>query len=211
MGIKEEKALIRQEIRARRSALTDTMLLKIGKDIPDLIFSVDDPDLEAKLGSVKTVALYRSTQGELPVDELAKALIKKGIRVCFPKIENGGMNFYYFPSLEGKYFAEGAYGIAEPAEGLEKAEPADIDMNTRMTVDKDIVDNTAVAAAADHRCTGYVDKEVFDNIGRREHIVEINANAPLLFITSDIVQVILLNQIPAHCTISTGINRPGIV
>ena len=128
MGIKEDKALIRQEIRARRSALTDTMLLKIGKDIPDLVFSVDDPDLEAKLGSAKTVALYRSSQGELPVDELAKSLIKKGIKVCFPKIENGEMNFYYCPSLEGKYFTEGAYGISEPAEGLEKSEPGDIDI-----------------------------------------------------------------------------------
>ena len=128
MGIKEEKALIRQEIRARRNALPDGMLLKISRDIPDLVFSVDDEDFKARLSKAKTVALYRASQGELPVDELAKSFIKKGIRVCFPKIEEGEMNFYYCPSLDGKNFEVGAYGISEPAAGLEKAEPADIDI-----------------------------------------------------------------------------------
>ena len=128
MDISEEKKLIRQEIRARRNALTDTMLLRIAKDIPDLVFSVGDEDFMARLGKAKTVALYRSNAGEIPVDELTKALIKKGKKVCFPKIEDGEMRFYYCPSLEGKFFETGAYGITEPAAGLEKAEPADIDI-----------------------------------------------------------------------------------
>ena len=38
------------------------------------------------------------------------------------------MNFYYCPSLEDKYFETGAYKISEPASGLEKAEPRDIDI-----------------------------------------------------------------------------------
>ena len=128
MGIKEEKALIRQEIRSRRCALPDEVLLKVAKDIPDLLFSVDDPDLKSRLANSKVVALYRSCKGELPLDELAKLLIRKGIKVCFPKIENGEMNFYYCPSLEGKYFVSGEYGITEPAQGLEKASPEDIDI-----------------------------------------------------------------------------------
>ena len=128
MSIKEEKALIRQEIRARRSALTDTMLLKIGRDIPEMFFSVDDEDFAARLSKAKTVALYRASQGELPADDLAKAFIKKGIKVCFPKIEDGAMNFYYCASLEGKLFEQGAYGIEEPVAGLEKVLPADIDI-----------------------------------------------------------------------------------
>ena len=128
MGIKEEKALIRQEIRARRSALTDTMLLKIGRDIPEMVFSVDDEDFASRLSKAKVVALYRASQGELPVDDLAKAFIKKGIKVCFPKTEDGVMNFYFCPSMEGKLFETGAYGIEEPVAGLEKASPEDIDI-----------------------------------------------------------------------------------
>lgn len=128
MSIKEEKRLIRQEIRSRRNALPESMLLKIGRDLPEMIFSVDDPDFTSRLEKADTVALYRASGGEIPVDELAKALIKKGIRVCFPKVEDGAMNFYYCPSLEDKYFEEGAYNILEPASGLEKAEPEDIDI-----------------------------------------------------------------------------------
>jgi 5-formyltetrahydrofolate cyclo-ligase len=104
------------------------MLLKIGKDLPDMVLSLDDPDFTSRLERAKTVALYRAADGELPVDDLARALIKKGIRVCFPKIEDGSMNFYYCPSLEDKYFETGAYKISEPAAGLEKAEPGDIDI-----------------------------------------------------------------------------------
>lgn len=128
MGIKEEKALVRQEIRARRRAIPETMLLKIGRDLPDMVMTLDDPDFASRMERAGTVALYRAAGGELPVDDLAKALIKKGIRVCFPKIEDGAMNFYYCPSLEDKYFEEGAYNIFEPASGLEKAEPKDIDI-----------------------------------------------------------------------------------
>ena len=128
MNISEEKRLIRDEIRSRRRAIPEAMLLKIGKDLPDMVLSLDDPDFTSRLERAKTVALYRAADGELPVDDLARALIKKGIRVCFPKIEDGSMNFYYCPSLEDKYFEMGAYKISEPAAGLEKAEPGDIDI-----------------------------------------------------------------------------------
>ena len=128
MDIREEKKIIRQEIRARRDALPEEMLLKIAKELPDMLFAVDDPDLEARLAKAETIALYRAAGGELPVDGLAKALIKKGIKVCFPKIKDGKMDFYCCPSLEGKYFEEGMYHIPEPVSGLEKVPAESIDI-----------------------------------------------------------------------------------
>lgn len=128
MDISEEKARIRKEIRKRRSAIPQDVLAGIGKDLPDFIFSITDDELMSKLGNAKRIALYRSYKGEVPVDGLAEAFMSKGIRCCFPRIEDGEMVFYDCGSLADENFEVSSMGIKEPVAAAAPVALKDIDV-----------------------------------------------------------------------------------
>ena len=128
MNIEEEKSKIRKEIKRRRNELSSEVLAKIEKELPDFIAAIDDSELRKELKNAKRVALYRSFKGEVPVDGLAKTLMTKGIKCCFPRVENDGIVFYDCISLGKDEFEESSLGIKEPVDGKTPVDPKDIDV-----------------------------------------------------------------------------------
>lgn len=127
MSISEEKKAVRAEIRRRRLQLDDEFLDQVNRDLPGEVFSLDDTDLKARLKSSKRIALYRSSQGEVPADGLAQAFMKKGKICCFPRIEGDDMVFCDCKDLE-KDFVKGAFGIEEPKADKAPVSPDSIDI-----------------------------------------------------------------------------------
>jgi len=128
MNITEEKAKIRKEIRRRRREISSNALREINKNLPDFIFSIDDEELQTRLSSAKRVALYRAIDGEVPVDGLAEALIERGIKCCFPRIEGDKMVFADCESLSDKEFSISSLKIQEPLSEKPAVDPKDIDV-----------------------------------------------------------------------------------
>lgn len=128
MNISEEKAKIRKEMKRRRSELSSDTLSRIDASLPDLIFSIDDEDLQDTLRSAKRIALYRAFKGEVPVDGLARSFMKRGIKCCFPRILDGSMIFCDCDELDGDEFEISSLGIKEPAASAEAVDPSSIDV-----------------------------------------------------------------------------------
>ena len=128
MDIKEEKYGIRKEIIRRRSSLSSKVLNEIERSLPAFISGIEDDELQRRLGNAKRIALYRSFNGEVPVDGLARDFMAKGIRCCFPRIENGSMSFFDCESLEDGEFVTSSIGIKEPAPGKPEASGRSIDV-----------------------------------------------------------------------------------
>ena len=128
MDIKEEKSGIRKEIIRRRSSLSSKVLNEIERSLPAFISGIEDDELQRRLGNAKRIALYRSFNGEVPVDGLARDFMAKGIRCCFPRIENGSMSFFDCESLEDGEFVTSSIGIKEPAPGKPEASGRSIDV-----------------------------------------------------------------------------------
>ncbi len=128
MDINEEKTRIRKEIKRRREAIPSKILSDIEKLLPEFISSIEDEELRTRLGKAERIALYRSFKGEVPVDGLAKFFMKRGIRCCFPRIENGNMSFYDCESLLDDEFETSSFGIKEPFGNGSKADPKSIDV-----------------------------------------------------------------------------------
>lgn len=128
MNITEEKAKIRKEIRRRRREISSNALREINKNLPDFIFSIDDEELQTRLSSAKRVALYRAIDGEVPVDGLAETLMERGIKCCFPRIEDDKMVFADCESLSDKEFSISSLKIQEPLPEKPAVDPKDIDV-----------------------------------------------------------------------------------
>ncbi len=128
MNITEEKAKIRKEIRRRRREISSNALREINKNLPDFIFSIDDEELQTKLSGAKRVALYRAIDGEVPVDGLAKTLMERGVKCCFPRIEDDKMVFADCESLSDKEFSISSLKIQEPLPEKPAVDPKDIDV-----------------------------------------------------------------------------------
>lgn len=128
MDISEEKKVIRAEIRRRRLQLDDEFLSELEIEIPEYIFSLEDDEFKSRLKSAKRIALYRAAGGEVPLDELAKALMKKGKICCFPRLDGDEMVFCDCDSLDEKCFTKGPYGIKEPSGSISPVDPGSIDI-----------------------------------------------------------------------------------
>ena len=72
--------------------------------------------------------MYRAFKGEVPVDGLAQYFMDKGIRCCFPRIENDSMIFCDCGSLSDNEFEISPIGIKEPSASKPEVEPEDIDI-----------------------------------------------------------------------------------
>lgn len=128
MNIAEEKARIRKEIKKRRAELPSDVLSEIEKILPEFVFAIDDEELISALKGAKRVALYRAVRGEVPVDGLAEALMAKGVKCCFPRVENGDMVFCDCSSLSDGEFEVSSYGIREPRSSKAAVDPQGIDV-----------------------------------------------------------------------------------
>ena len=128
MDASEKKAGIRKEIIKRRTALSSKVLSDIDKSLPDFICEIEDENLQKALRKAKRIALYRSFKGEVPVDGLAEYFIDKGIKCCFPRIEDGNMVFYDCETLSDSEFEVSSLGIKEPFASGSEAGSESIDI-----------------------------------------------------------------------------------
>lgn len=128
MNVNEEKARIRKEIRRRRELLSSSVLSDIEKTLPEFISAIDDSELKKELKNAKRIALYRSINGEVPVDGLAEFFMSQGKKCCFPRIENNTMVFCDCDSLEDGEFDQSSIGIKEPVSTKSAVDPKDIDV-----------------------------------------------------------------------------------
>ena len=127
MDVKAEKARIRKEIKRRREMLSSSVLSDIEKTLPEFISAIDDSELKNELKKAKRIALYRSVNGEVPVDGLAEFFMSQGKKCCFPRIENDVMVFCDCDDLT-KDFEQASFGIKEPVKSLAAVDPKDIDV-----------------------------------------------------------------------------------
>ena len=128
MDVKEEKARIRKEIKRRRSLLSASVLSDIEKTLPEFVSAIDDSELKKELKIAKRIALYRSVNGEVPVDGLAEFFMSQGKKCCFPRIENDTMVFCDCDSLKDDEFDQSSFGIKEPASSKPVVDPKSIDV-----------------------------------------------------------------------------------
>ena len=128
MNVNEEKARIRKEIRRRRELLSSSVLSDIEKTLPEFISAIDDSELKKELKNAKRIALYRSINGEVPVDGLAEFFMSQGKKCCSPRIENNTMVFCDCDSLEDGEFDQSSIGIKEPVSTKSAVDPKDIDV-----------------------------------------------------------------------------------
>lgn len=109
-----DKSKVRSEIRARLELLDEDFINETAADLPDMLFDVEE--FAGEISRAKRIALYRPIKGEMPIDALALRLLSMGKTICYPKIEDGVMNFYDVDSLDASCFTEGKYGILEPSD-----------------------------------------------------------------------------------------------
>ena len=128
MNIDEEKKKIRKEIKRRRRELSPKVLSEIDKSLPEFISAIDDAELAKKLKNAKRIALYRSFDGEVPMDSLARFFMGKGIKCCFPRIDDNEMVFCDCESLDDSGFEVSSLGIKEPVSTKVPVAPKDIDV-----------------------------------------------------------------------------------
>jgi 5-formyltetrahydrofolate cyclo-ligase len=128
MDVKEEKARIRKEIKRRRALLSSSVLSDIEKTLPEFVSAIDDSELKKELKIAKRIALYRSVNGEVPVDGLAEFFMSQGKKCCFPRIENDTMVFCDCDSLKDDEFDQSSFGIKEPASSKPVVDPKSIDV-----------------------------------------------------------------------------------
>lgn len=128
MNNEDEKAKIRKEIKRRRLELSSKTLSEIGATLPEFIGAIEDDELQSELRKAKRIALYRSINGEVPVDSLAESFMAKGIKCCFPRTDNDNMVFCDCNSLEDSEFEKSSFGIKEPLSSMEAVAPEDIDV-----------------------------------------------------------------------------------
>ena len=128
MSISEEKKAVRTEIRRRLKQLDDEFLKTVEKELPEDIAGFDDELFKERFKTAKRIALYRSFGGEMPCDGLAKALMKKGMKCCFPRIEGDNMVFCDCDGLDDSFFEDGTYSIKEPVKSMAPVDPESIDI-----------------------------------------------------------------------------------
>ncbi len=112
----EEKQKLRRMYLAQRAALSEDTRADISAHICDALLQ------SAWYKSADTVLCYAASGSEISVDAIAKAALKDGKTVCFPRCldKNGSMRFYTVHALSD--LTVGMYGIKEPGEHTALAE-----------------------------------------------------------------------------------------
>lgn len=115
------KKEMRAFVRARISEIPESK--RLSEDAVIYKNAMSLPEWEA----AKSVFVYVGIGCEVRTDTLIEKLISDGKRVCVPLCrENGVMDAVYIPSLD--FLKPGRYGIPEPQECGEKAQPEELDI-----------------------------------------------------------------------------------
>ena len=126
INIKEEKALLRAEMKNRREAVPVCTRKAYSLDLC--------AKLEERIASLRkgkahfTVAAYLATQDEIDVDPLISRLAQSGVRIAVPRWE-GKTRTYALARLDAapNTLAPGRFGIRESGPSAEPLLPADVD------------------------------------------------------------------------------------
>lgn len=114
------KMAIRQELRERRKALTETSYAEKSKIIREKLES-----LEAFREATK-ILVYLSNEEEVDTKELVKDCVRTGRRVYAPKVE--GDSLIICPVQDWQELKPGAFGILEPCQTIDAEHPAEMDL-----------------------------------------------------------------------------------
>ena len=116
--MKEEKARLRAEIKSRIAVLDEEYLRESDRGIRENVLNM--PQLE----TARTVFAYLSVERECDTRRIVDELLCNGRRVALPRSRKGGvMDFALYDGT----LAEGMYGIPQPPDRAETAEPAEGD------------------------------------------------------------------------------------
>ena len=116
-----DKADLRRELRDRLR----TMKPLVRAQEEDLVNAaiVSDPDWQA----AGTVLVFKAVRTELSVVSATNEAMRRGIRVCFPKV-GPGRSLSLHQVTDWNQLAPGAYNIPEPVEACPVVSPASIDV-----------------------------------------------------------------------------------
>lgn len=119
----EEKARVRAELRARRSALAAEDVQARGARIQARVLATEE------FRRARTVALYAALPGEVPTTALLAAALADGKRVAYPVVPTAGrvLTFHAVESA-GHLLPAGRMQIPEPVPGRPEVALASIDV-----------------------------------------------------------------------------------
>lgn len=115
-----DKAALRQDLRARRQALTSGELTRAAERATGNL--LDEPGWKA----ARTVALHIAVRGELPTAALLAAAWDGGKRVALPRMTAGGMELRLVSP--GEALVAGPHGIPEPSADAPLVSPSELDL-----------------------------------------------------------------------------------
>lgn len=117
--MKEDKARLRREIKAKIAALDEKYLRESDRGIRENVLSLPE------LRSARTVFAYLSVDRECDTRRIVGHLLEAGRPVALPRSRRGGvMDFALYDGT----LAEGLYGIPQPPDEAEMAEPGEGDL-----------------------------------------------------------------------------------
>ena len=114
---KEEKNLLRKEIRELRKARTDDEIHAMSRSVTEQVLKLSEYQ------KAEILYAYMDCKHEVETRDLIRSAWAEGKRVAVPKVQGQEMRFYYITSFE-EDLEEGSFGIQEPRAG-EAAEAED--------------------------------------------------------------------------------------
>ncbi len=115
--VREKKNAIRAEYKARRRDMDKSLRKERDKKICDYALGL------VSYRYAEYVLLYAATEDEIDIYEIARAALKQGKKIAFPRCrkEDHTMKYHIVESLDQLY--PDSYGIAEPSEDLPVYDP----------------------------------------------------------------------------------------
>ncbi len=107
MDTADDKARLRSEMRARRSALTTQALAEASASLVRRLSAVP------VLAKARRIAAYRAVRGEITLDTLIDS--ERWATFTLPRVI--GTNLEFVARCEGQSFSTGSFGIPEPTDG----------------------------------------------------------------------------------------------
>lgn len=116
-----DKAALRADIRARVDALRKPVRA-MEEDLVNAAIIADED-----WAAADTVLLYRALPNELSVTSLGNDALRRGKRVCFPKVQPGrALSLHHV--ADWAQMEPGAYGIMEPTDDCPLVTPMGVDV-----------------------------------------------------------------------------------
>jgi 5-formyltetrahydrofolate cyclo-ligase len=117
--VRARKDALRQRLRAERNALDETRVRAASAHVCAHVLGLP------AIARAQTVALYAAIQRELDVSPVAVALLARGARVAYPRIDGDRLAFHAVRDLG--QLAPSTFGIPTPAEALPVVPTAELD------------------------------------------------------------------------------------